>query len=73
MPAVKCAHCDGSGVCKRKDYGRGYGGFVGPCYVCLEASGRKLYNLSQSKDEVLCSICNGVGHVWVGPRDQKEA
>lgn len=54
---AKCEHCRESNkrMCQTKGYTS--------CEMCLEAAGvdRKAH------EKVICSVCKGVGAVWVGP------
>ncbi len=52
-----CAHCEGKGVCKRKDD-------YNSCNACVIKAGA---DLKDSHRGIVCSACGGKGSVWIGP------
>jgi|LSQX01.1.fsa_nt_gb hypothetical protein len=57
---VECEHCKGKKTCTRSG-GRS-------CRMCLQASGRSIHQWGT----VRCSVCGGIGRIWVDDEDSEE-
>ena len=64
---IVCIHCNGSSICTKGLYNP-----VGNNYSCPSCVAK----LGQSPDTkiigVICSVCGGKGHVWIGPENTKK-
>jgi hypothetical protein len=61
----QCPHCFGRSVCCQGNNGYLSQGSIPSCSACIK---RAKLDITQAYYNIVCSVCNGKGKVWIGPR-----